>query len=189
MAISRREIIRLGVSYGTGAINFGNDSVAYERALRKLPADTHLAEFLEELDRATEVLAAEEAAAEAEAEATAEAAAEAAECETADENAVPAPEDTDAPIEDAAVESSAETTTGEADAAPEAQAPRENPLVDAIEKAFAFRSFCASLALSELFIQTTALINTMQTACLPAVDDIEKLKHDYNAIIDYLKHC
>ena len=34
-----------------------------------------------------------------------------------------------------------------------------------------------------------SIINTMREECLPAVDDIDKLKHDYNAIVDYLAHC
>ena len=178
MAISRREIIKLGVSYGSGAINFGNDSVAFERALRKLPEDTHLAEFLDELERVTEVLAAEEAAAEAAAAEVAEAADE----EVAEEAAEPALEGETAGQEPV----SAEEPGAEPEA--EAEAPHENPLAGAIEKAFAFRSFCASLALGELFVQTTALITTMREECLPAVEDIDKLKAGYNAIADYLQH-
>ena len=163
MAISRREIIKLGVSYGSGAINFGNDSVAYERALRKLPEDTHLAEFLEELERVTEVLAAEEAAAEAVAE--------------------EAEKPTDIVIKD---ETAGQGPVPEAE--PEPEAPHENPLAGAIDKAFAFRAYCASLALGELFVQTTGLITAMREECLPAVEDIDKLKSDYNAIVDYLQH-
>ncbi|ACV21679.1 Uncharacterised protein [Slackia heliotrinireducens] len=45
MAISRREILKLGVSYGTGAINFGNDSVAYDRELRKFTNNEAYAAF------------------------------------------------------------------------------------------------------------------------------------------------
>lgn len=37
MAISRREILKRGVSYGTGVINHGNDSIVYDRELRKFP--------------------------------------------------------------------------------------------------------------------------------------------------------
>ena len=177
MAISRREIIKLGVSYGSGAINFGNDSVAFERALRKLPQDTHLAEFLDELERVTEVLAAEEAAAEA-----AAAEAEAADEEVAEDAAEPTLESETSGQEPISAEEPA------AEPEPEAEAPHENPLAGAIEKAFAFRSFCASLALGELFVQTTALITTMREECLPAVEDIDKLKAGYNAIADYLQH-
>lgn len=56
MAISRRLILKLGVSYGTGAINFGNDSVAYDRELRGLPENTVFAAFLETLREAEERL-------------------------------------------------------------------------------------------------------------------------------------
>ena len=39
MAISRREALKHGISYGTGTINHGNDSIVYDRALRKFPKD------------------------------------------------------------------------------------------------------------------------------------------------------
>lgn len=39
MAISRREALKRGISYGTGVINHGNDSIAYDRALKTFPAD------------------------------------------------------------------------------------------------------------------------------------------------------
>jgi hypothetical protein len=81
MAISRRRILEFGVSYGTGAINFNNDSVAYDRELRKLPADTTFYEFMDALSGAEEILAEyariqAEKAAEAEAKAAAEESAE-----------------------------------------------------------------------------------------------------------------
>lgn len=39
MAISRREALKHHISYGTGTLNHGNDSIVYDRALRKFPAD------------------------------------------------------------------------------------------------------------------------------------------------------
>lgn len=39
MTISRREALKHGISYGTGALNHGNDSIVYNRALKKFPAD------------------------------------------------------------------------------------------------------------------------------------------------------
>lgn len=185
MAISRREIIKLGVSYGTGAINFGNDSVVYERELRKLKDDTKLAEFLEELARVTEVLEAQEAEAEAAAEtAEAETGAEAAAEDEATESKLAGQEPTGETADDAEATVPAEEATAEAPAEP---AP--NPLDSAIEKAFAFRAMCGRMALGELFVQTTALINTMRESCLPPVEDVQTLEHDYNAILNYLAHC
>ena len=39
MAISRREALKHHISYGTGTLNHGNDSIVYDRALRKFPED------------------------------------------------------------------------------------------------------------------------------------------------------
>lgn len=39
MAISRREALKHNISYGTGTINHGNDSIVYDRALRAFPKD------------------------------------------------------------------------------------------------------------------------------------------------------
>lgn len=39
MAISRREALKHGISYGTGSLNHGNDSIVYDRELRKFPKD------------------------------------------------------------------------------------------------------------------------------------------------------
>ena len=38
--ISRRLAVKVGISYGTGAMNFGNDALVFERELRKFPQDT-----------------------------------------------------------------------------------------------------------------------------------------------------
>ncbi|MBQ6585459.1 MAG: hypothetical protein IJH83_01465 [Coriobacteriales bacterium] len=69
MAISRRDILRLGVSYGTGCITFGNNSVAYDRELRKLPEYEQLEEFLAAFREAQDRLAEEAEAAQDEAKA------------------------------------------------------------------------------------------------------------------------
>lgn len=39
MAISRREALKRNISYGTGTLNHGNDSIVYDRALRAFPKD------------------------------------------------------------------------------------------------------------------------------------------------------
>jgi len=39
MAINRRDALKCGISYGTGVINHGNDSVVYNRELKKFPAN------------------------------------------------------------------------------------------------------------------------------------------------------
>ena len=40
MTITRRKALAAGISYGTGCLHFGNDSIVYNRELRKLPANT-----------------------------------------------------------------------------------------------------------------------------------------------------
>lgn len=40
MGISRRKALAAGISYGTGCLHFGNDSIVYNRELKKLPNDT-----------------------------------------------------------------------------------------------------------------------------------------------------
>lgn len=39
MTITRRKALAAGISYGTGCLHFCNDSIVYNRELRKLPAD------------------------------------------------------------------------------------------------------------------------------------------------------
>ncbi len=39
MTITRHKALAAGISYGTGCLHFGNDSIVYNRDLRKLPAD------------------------------------------------------------------------------------------------------------------------------------------------------
>lgn len=50
MAISRREALKRGISYGTGVITHGNDSIAFDRALRAFPADGTYRAFRGALD-------------------------------------------------------------------------------------------------------------------------------------------
>jgi hypothetical protein len=45
MGINRSEAVAAGISFGTGAINFGNDSIVYTRHLRKLPNDDTFAQL------------------------------------------------------------------------------------------------------------------------------------------------
>ena len=59
--ISRRLAVKAGISYGTGAMNFGNDPIAFERELRKFPQDTSLAELKAAVE-AADLEAAQEAA-------------------------------------------------------------------------------------------------------------------------------
>lgn len=50
MAISRREALKHGISYGTGTINHGNDSIVYDRALRKFPKDETFSQLKSAID-------------------------------------------------------------------------------------------------------------------------------------------
>lgn len=50
MAISRREALKHSISYGTGTINHGNDSIAYDRALRKFPKDETFTQLKSAID-------------------------------------------------------------------------------------------------------------------------------------------
>lgn len=50
MAISRREALKHGISYGTGALNHGNDSIVYDRALRKFPKDETFTQLKSTID-------------------------------------------------------------------------------------------------------------------------------------------
>ena len=158
MAISRREILKLGVSYGTGAINFGNDSVVYERELRKLVGDETLENFFESIKDAQELIDSQIAALEQEAA--------------------------------AALEQEASLgTEQEASLDTEEQEPEENPLKDAVAAGKTFQELCARLALSDLYTQMSVIIAALNDACLPAVEDLSKLKESYQAIVDYLKRC
>ena len=200
MAISRREILKLGVSYGTGSINFGNDSVVYDRELRKFPQSTTLQEFLDALAEAEDRLAAE-----AEQAANEEPGSEndGASAETASDNSLDTEEEQQGDNSDApeSGESDAEETPGNeeadaqgadessaADQEPEPEPTHENPLNEAIHKAGAFREECARLALSELYIATSAVISEMKQESLPAVEEIEEIKEKHAALVDYLLH-
>jgi flagellar biosynthesis GTPase FlhF len=196
MAISRREILKLGVSYGTGAINFGNDSVVYERELRKLVGDETLENFLESIKDAQELIDSQIAALEQEAAAALEqGAATAQEPAAEQEQEQRAPEEQE-PKQDAtnAQEqkqelSSALDTEQEASLDAEEQEPEANPLKDAVAAGKTFQELCARLALSDLYTQMSVIIAALNDACLPAVEDLSKLKESYQAIIDYLKRC
>ncbi len=177
MAISRREILKLGVSYGTGTIHFGNDSLRYDRELRKVPQNTLLQEFLDQLE-AAEVHMMEEAV-EAEAQAT--------EATTEEAMAAEAVEPAANPKEEPTLPESEQDTEETEETPDEEDIP--NPLEDAIKAAEEFRAFCGQMAFSDLGVQTTAIINTMREAALPAVADIAKLKEDYGKIVAYLQHC
>lgn len=196
MAISRREILKLGVSYGTGAINFGNDSVVYERELRKLVDDETLENFFESIKDAQELIDSQIAALEQEASLdTEQEAATAQEQATAREQEQHAPEEQD-PKQDATdtqeqkqEPSSALGTEQEATLSAEEQEPEENPLKDAVAAGKTFQELCARLALSDLYTQMSVIIAALNDACLPAVENLSKLKESYQAIVDYLKRC
>lgn len=213
MAISRRAILKLGVSYGTGAINHGNDSIAYERELRKLANNPAFSNFESAMEQAEEIMAAVasaeaessiEAAESAEAESSAGAAVSAEVADSVDTAKIVAhTESFETAAAEAAesaelVEQTQEQITPSSEGESEAEnpadkatedTPHENPLKDIIVEAKHFRDVCSQLALSSLYLQMTDVINTMQEECLPAVDDLAKIKQDYNAILDYLKHC
>lgn len=184
MAISRRDILKLGVSYGTGVINFNNDSIVYDRALRKLPEDNLLSIFLSEITKAEENMAAllnEPVEAENETKKVC-----ADDCannscgeQTPPSPAQPSPAKDEAPEE---IEENADTTP------PASEQPRENPLNDAIAAAENFRELCSKYALSSLYVQMSAIIETMRSTCLPAVEEIASIKSDYTAILDYVQH-
>lgn len=185
MAISRRSILRLGVSYGTGAINFGNDSIAYERALRQFGDDTLLQELLEALANAEDVVLGEEGGAEGDpGDLEAEIACEAATaCEAAGESDAP-----NSPAEMEALKAP-EELEGECavENGPTAEAP--NPLAGAIEKAKEFQRLCAQLALSDLFVRVGDMVAAMEAQALPAADDVRQLRERYEALVDYLGSC
>lgn len=50
MAITRREALKHGISYGSGVINHGNDSIAYDKDLRSFPQNNAWAEMQEALE-------------------------------------------------------------------------------------------------------------------------------------------
>ena len=194
MAISRREILKLGVSYGTGAINFGNDSVVYERELRKLVGDETLENFLESIKSAQELIDSQIAALEQEAAAALEQEVATAQ-EPAAEQEQCAPEEQE-PKQDATdtqeqkqEPASALSTEQKASLDAEEQEPEENPLKDTVAAGKTFQELCARLALSDLYTQMSVIIAALNNACLPAVEDLSKLKESYQAIIDYLKRC
>ena len=194
MAISRREILKLGVSYGTGAINFGNDSVVYERELRKLVDDETLESFFKSISDAQKLIDSQIAALEQEAAAALEQEAATVQ-EPAAEQEQRAPEEQE-PKQDATnaqeqkqEPASALSTEQEASLDAEEQEPEENPLKDAVAAGKTFQELCARLALSDLYTQMSVIIAALNDACLPAVEDLSKLKESYQAIIDYLKRC
>lgn len=203
MAISRRAILKLGVSYGTGVINYGNDSIVYERELRKLARNPAFDNFETALKRTEEIISSatlEHSRMQADSNET--------EVSLATDASSPTPE---VPLPNsgspAASAFTASTPDGQIDKAEHpidddpsnaeptdaqpaaAETPHENPLKDAIEAAGRFRELCSQLALSSLYLQMTNVINTMQEECLPAVDDLANIKRDYNAILNYLQHC
>lgn len=50
MAISRREALKHGISYGTGVITHDNDSIAFDRALRAFPHDESYARMTQAIE-------------------------------------------------------------------------------------------------------------------------------------------
>lgn len=57
MAISRREALKHNISYGTGTINHGNDSIVYDRALRKFPKDETFSQLKSAIDEGDAIAA------------------------------------------------------------------------------------------------------------------------------------
>lgn len=192
MAITRRRVIKLGVSFGSGCIKFGNDELAFCDALREFPHDGSYAAFREAFDAIdAEALAAAQArraegeqAAEGQQEATEE---EAAGKPTADEESAPGEE------QEAAEQAEAPDPTlpyFDLDLTEEEDEEEEQPLdpsiVNALQAAQVFRKECSRLALSDLYLQMTTLINTLSEGTLPPIADLKKLDEDYQALVDYL---
>lgn len=50
MAISRREALKHHISYGTGTLNHGNDSIVYDRELHKFPTDQTFSQLKQAID-------------------------------------------------------------------------------------------------------------------------------------------
>lgn len=167
MAISRREILKRGVSYGTGVINFNNDCIAYERELRKLASNTLLDTFLTTLASVEQnIIEQSDKAEETELQPNSEAASQ----------------DSEASLEES-LRSDIENELSDS------EEPQENPLTPALEAACEFRDLCSALALSELYMQMNNTITALQQSCLPAVEDLVSIKTNYEAIVAYLSHC
>lgn len=167
MAISRREILKRGVSYGTGVINFENDCIAYERELRKLANNTLLDTFLATLANVEQHILEQSDEAE---ELTPQPGSEALR------------NNAEASLENSLRNDVEKTLENNTDSP-------ENPLTPALEAAYQFRDLCSTLALSDLYMKMNSIIATMQQSCLPAVEDLANIKADYAAIIAYLSHC
>lgn len=222
MAITRRKAIKLGVSFGSGCIKFGNDEFAFCDALREFPQDGSYAAFKEAFD-AIDVEAVEAAAA---ARAAQEAAADNGEATAAPEpaEAVPAqevqetcaaasetpgcsaeePATADAPADTADAKPApvpAASTPAEATTDPqvphfdldlseeedeEEEAPLDPTLVNAIQAAQVYRKVCSRLALSEMYLQMTGIINTLSEGALPPVAELHQLEESYQALVEYL---
>ena len=58
MAISRREALKHGISYGTGALNHGNDIIVYDRELRKFPKDETFSQLKQAIEAGDATVAA-----------------------------------------------------------------------------------------------------------------------------------
>ncbi len=58
MAISRREALKHNISYGTGTLNHGNDSIVYDRALRKFPKDETFSQLNQAIEAGDAIAAA-----------------------------------------------------------------------------------------------------------------------------------
>ena len=178
MAISRREILKYGVSYGTGVINFNNDSIAYERELRKLYQDVSFNTFLEELEKAEENLLENNSIEEGLKVAQTNPESEATQTGQSTEAAP------------AQVNQSAEATPVQTDQeTQDVQYAFPSPLNDVIEAAISFRELCALLALSELCIQMNEVIANLQKDCLPPAQDLQNIKDCYSGLLNYLESC
>lgn len=197
MAITRRRVIKLGVSFGSGCIKFGNDELAFCDALREFPHDGSYAAFREAFDAIdAEALAAAQARkAEEEQEAAEQDATEkkTARKPTAGKEGAPEEEHEAAGQAEAAEQAEAPDPTlpyFDLDLTEEEDEEEEQPLdpsiVNALQAAQVFRKECSRLALSDLYLQMTTLINTLSEGTLPPIADLKKLDEDYQALVDYL---
>ena len=207
MAISRREILKYGVSYGTGVITFGNDSLAYDRALRSFPENTAYAAFKQAL-AACGALEEETGSPEAN---------ELGKPEGIEKNRKPKRVATDDEFHkvgkagksdeagkpegagkagkpkgaDEAGRSDGAGKTGKPDGAAEAPARASvSPETEnALTALLAFRAECSELALSTLYTDCAPLVAALREGCLPAAFDLETLDEHYRPLVAYLQRA
>ena len=211
MAISRRLILKLGVSYGTGVINYGNDSIVYDRELRKLPGDPTFREFMDAMVQAAELVGSEtrevdeneimdECGVDLE-----DSAENATVVRNASDMGTIVPPSAKVPDGDftgvcTSAYAAAFVSDGEAQVSESGESSLETDvsaepdeltrkISEAIARARAFQELCAQMALSDLYMQTKAAISALENGELPSPDEIAKLSESYDELIEYLNNC